>query len=199
MKAVRLLHQDLASIRTKPKLSRFWRSYFNNLSVEFAKQLFHTIKKPINIKLANCESYEFEHYYDQLDKDSLIQFFNIYPHNTWGFYYLPFETVELLLHNIMGGSVYSESDSGHTISTLDRKMLSIIINKLVSLLQAPLEKGIRNISITLLDTDKNELLAFSDVQSQNVCVQEYLIEINGEYYPIDLVFSSNFVEGFSIL
>lgn len=198
MKAIRVLPHEFSNLK-KPRLSTFWKSYFQNLSVEFSKQLFHTIKKPLSIRLANCESFEFEHYYNQLDEQSLIQFFNISPHNTWGFYYLPYETVDLLLINILGGSIYSEKETKHEISKLDKKVLSVVIHKLVSLLQAPLEEGIRNISIDLLDTNKNELLSYSAIQSHNVCVQEYLIEIEGEFYPIDLVFSSNFLERFSVV
>jgi flagellar motor switch protein FliM len=199
MKAIRVLPHEFPRLKRKPKINDFWKSYFNNLSVEFSKQLFHTVKKPLTVRLANCESFEFEHYYNQLEEESLIQFFNIYPHNTWGFYYLPYKTVNLLLTNLLGGSIYQEDETKHEITNIDHKVLSIVVNKMVSLLQAPLEEGIRNISIELLDTDKNELLSYSEIQSQNVCVQEYLIEVNGEFYPIDLVFSSNFLESFSIL
>jgi hypothetical protein len=199
MKALKISPQELANLKRKPNLNVFWKNYFSNLTVEFSKQLFQIVKKPMKITLANCNSFEFEHYYSQLDEESLIQFFNIYPHNTWGFYYLPYETVELLLSNILGGSLYSEKEMNHKITSLDEKVLSVLVKKLVSLLQSPLEEGIRNISIDLLDTYKEELLNYSGIQSQNVCVQEYLIELDGEIYPIDLVFSSNFLERFSIV
>ena len=108
MKAIRVLPHEFSRLKQKPKINDFWKSYFNNLSVEFSKQLFHTVKKPLTVRLANCESFEFEHYYNQLEEESLIQFFNIYPHNTWGFYYLPYKTVNLLLTNLLDRLIHQE-------------------------------------------------------------------------------------------
>ena len=86
MKAVKVLPHEFSKLKRKPKINDFWKSYFNNLSVEFSKHLFHTIKNPLTVRLVNCGSFEFEHYYNQLEEQSLIQFFNVCPHNTWGFY-----------------------------------------------------------------------------------------------------------------
>lgn len=62
MAVVKLTPQQLASLRSKPKLSPFWQSYFNDINVELNKLFFHLFReqvqvKPVHLALEDAEDY----------------------------------------------------------------------------------------------------------------------------------------------
>ena len=40
----------------------------------------------------------------------------------------PYKTVNLLLTNLLGGSIYQEDETKHEITNIDHKVLSIVFN-----------------------------------------------------------------------
>lgn len=200
MKATKINPLEVFNLKRKTKLNRYWEAYFHSLSVEFSKTFFEIIKEPLNVRLVNCETIDFDTYNENLGDNTLIQFFKIYPHNNLGFYTIPYETFELLLTNILGGKTAKENfKEQHDLTKIDQSIIHIIINKLISILTTPLQDGLRNIQIELLDFNTGELVKKSSNIKQSICVQEYYIQIGEEIYPFDLVFTSGFLERFTLL
>lgn len=201
MKALKIDPSQVFKLKHKTHLSRFWEHYFQNLSVDFTKSLFQIIKKPINVKLISCETTDFDSYNENLNEKSLVQFFKIYPHSQFGFYSIPYKTFELLLTSLIGGNFsYSEDYlHEHDLTTIDQNLIGILIQKLIVILERPLKEGLRNIDIELMDINNAEILKNSSINNQNICVQEYIIQVEEDIFHFDLVFTSQFLEQFTIV
>ena len=132
---------------------------------------------------------------------SLVQFFKIHPHSQFGFYSIPYKTFELFLTSLLGGNFSSQEDpiNDHELTSLDQNLISILIQKLVLILEKPLKDGLRNIDIELMDINNAEIFKNTNIHNQNICVQEYIIQVEEEVFYFDLVFTSKFLEQFTLL
>ena len=196
MAVVKLAPQQLASLRARSKLNPFWESYFHDITVELNRLFFEIFREQISVKAVNLELIDVEGYLKN-SRHSVTQFFKIYPHNTFGFYQLPFETIDLLLTQLLGGKMVS--DIKRDLTNVDQGIIDIVSLKLGNVLEKPLVRDNRELRFQFIDLNEDILMHSLKSSKQYICVQQYVIHLKSDYYYFDLAFTNNFLNQFSLI
>jgi hypothetical protein len=196
MAVVKLTPEQLAGLRTRPKLNKFWEGYFQEITVELNKLMFslfrkHTLVKPVNLEIVKITDY-LSH-----QENSIIQFFKIYPHNSIGFYALPYETVDLLMNQLLGGRVVTSTK--RDITRVDESVIQVVTSRLAKVLEEPLVRGNRKLSFEFINLDHRLVGGNYNGSGDYICVQQYVIQIENQYFYFDLAFTNNFLNRFSLV
>lgn len=199
MKVLKLSPEQLASLRSKPKLNQFWSGYFQNITIELNRLFFSIFREQISVKPISCEVFAFDQYLERDNQNSIVQFFQIQPHNSFGFYSIPFDTIDLLMTKLLGGRVVSNSPSSRDITQVDQSVLEVVTSKLMDVLEAPFTKDNRELYFELIDLDENLMMHSLSEHKQYVCVQQYLIQMGDKYYYFDLGFTNKFLDKFKLV
>lgn len=198
MKVLKLTPEQLASLRSKPQLNKFWSGYFQNITIEINRLFFSIFREQVSVKPINCEVFAFDQYLSNSASNSIVQFFQIRPHNSFGFYQLPYNTIDLLMCKLLGGKVAS-NNTQRDITQVDQSIIEIVTSKLMDVLEAPFTNEQREIYFELIDLDENLMMHSLTEQKQYICVQQYLIQVGEEYYYFDLAFTNNFLDRFILV
>lgn len=196
MAVVKLTPQQLANLRTRPKLNPFWESYFHDITVELNRLFFEIFRENISVKAVNLVLVDVGDYLEN-SRHSVTQFFKVYPHNTFGFYQLPFETIDLLLTQMLGGKIVSTSK--RDLTNVDQSIIDIVSTKLGNVLEKPLIRDNREMKFQFLDLNEDILMHSLKKMKQFICVQQYVIQLKDDYYYFDLAFTNNFLNQFSLI
>jgi flagellar motor switch protein FliM len=198
MKALKLTPEQLTGLKSKPKLNQFWSGYFQSITIELNRLFFSIFRENIVIRPVSCDVVSFDDYLENSTQNSIVQFFKIHPHNSFGFYHLPFNTVDLLMNRLLGGKVANEATS-RDITQVDHSIIEVVTAKLMDVLEAPFVKDNRELSFELIDLDENLMMHSLSSNKQYICVQQYLIQLGDNYYYFDIAFTNQFLDRFVLL
>lgn len=192
----KLTPQQLAELRSRPKLTTFWEGYFSDITVELNRLFFSIFRESVSVKPVSLNLIDSNEYFEN-SQHTVTQFFKIHPHKNYGFYNLPYETIDLLLSHLLGGNLVSGTK--RTLSKVDQSIIHILSNKLADVLQAPMIKDNRKLKFEFLDINEDILKHNLTSNNQYICVQQYVIQLQGEYYYFDLAFTNQFLNQFSLI
>lgn len=196
MAVVKLTPEQLVGLRSKPKLSKFWESYFNQITVELNKVFFGLFRRQTYVRFMHVDVVKI-HDYIEHQNHSIIQFFKIQPHNSLGFYSIPYDTVDLLLNQLLGGR--AGLPVKRDITNVDESIIEIVTTRLAHALEAPFVQNNRKMKFDFIDLDQRVVGGHYNGHDEYICVGQYVIQIGNEYYSLDMAFINNFLNKFSVV
>lgn len=196
MGIVKLTPEQLVGLRSKPKLSKFWESYFNQITVELNKVFFNLFRVNTQVRFTHLDIVKI-HDYIEHQNQSIIQFFKIQPHNSLGFYTIPYETVDLLLNQLLGGRAVTSKK--RDITNVDESIIEIVTARLAKALEMPFTQDNRKMKFNFVDLDQRVVGGRYNGHDEYICVGQYVIEVGSTYYSLDIAFMNNFLNKFSVV